>query len=202
MQPATDSASSREGKTTSRYVIDTGRSTLNVQAFSTGLLSMLGHNPKIAVRDIQGEVQFTAAEAMIEAPQVYVRMRANSLEVTDDISDKDRREIHRQMYDEVLEVERFPEIAYDCSRIVVVGSGTSFSATLNGDLTLHGETHPVDVGARVSITGDILKASGQFSVSQKEFGIAPVTVAGGAIKLKDEIKCTFNIVARRLEQTR
>jgi polyisoprenoid-binding protein YceI len=197
VQPATDSAGPRDAKAASRYAIEAGRSTFNVQAFSTGLLSVLGHNPKIAVRDIQGEVQFTVAEAAIEAPQVHVKMRASSLEVIDDISDKDRREIHRQMYDEVLEVERFPEIAYDCSRVTVDGSGASFSATLNGELSLHGETHPLDVSARVSITGDILKASGQFSVSQKEFGIAPVTVAGGAIKLKDEIKCTFNIVARK-----
>jgi len=45
--------------------------------------------------------------------------------------------------------------------------------------------------------GDTLKASGEFSVSQKQYGIAPVTVAGGAIKLKDEVKCTFNIMARK-----
>ena len=101
------------------------------------------------------------------------------------------------MYDEVLEVERYPEIVYDCSRVGVTGTGASFSAALNGDLTLHGETHPLAVSARVSITGDILKAFGQFSVSQKEFGITAVTVAGGAIKLKDEIKCTFNIAARK-----
>ena len=197
MQPATDSTRSAGSKTISRYAIDAGRSTFNVQAFSTGLLSALGHSPRIAVRDIQGEAQFTEAEGPIEAAQLHIKMKAHSLEVTDDISDKDRREIHRQMYDEVLEVERYPEIVYDCSRVTANGSGASFSATLNGELSLHGETHPVDVGARVSITGDILKASGQFSISQKEFGIVPVSVAGGAIKLKDEIKCTFNIVARK-----
>jgi polyisoprenoid-binding protein YceI len=126
-------------------------------------------------------------------------MKASSLEVIDDISDKDRGEIHRQMYSEVLEVERYPDITYDCSRVTITGTGATFSATLNGDLTLHGETRALEVPVRVSMTGSILKASGQFSVSQRTFGIAPVSVAGGAIKLKDEIKCTFNIAARKQE---
>jgi polyisoprenoid-binding protein YceI len=199
VQPGTDLAGSAESKTAARYVIDAGRSSFNVQAFSTGLLSVLGHDPKIAVRDIQGEVQFIAAESTIEAPQVHVRMKASSLEVIDDISDKDRGEIHRQMYSEVLEVERYPDITYDCSRVTITGTGATFSATLNGDLTLHGETRALEVPVRVSMTGSILKASGQFSVSQRTFGIAPVSVAGGAIKLKDEIKCTFNIAARKQE---
>lgn len=181
----------------SRYLLDAGRSTFTVQAFSTGLLSAFGHNPKISIRDIQGEVQFVAAGTSLEDPQVHIKIRADSLEVIDDISDKDRRDIHRQMYDEVLEVERFPEVLYDCSRVTLSGSGDRYWAALSGELTLHGETHPLAISARVVISGEILKASGEFSVTQKAFGIAPVTVAGGAIKLKDEIKCRFDIVARK-----
>jgi hypothetical protein len=36
-------------------------------------------------------------------------------------------------------------------------------------------------------------------VSQSDFEIAPVKVAGGALKLKDEVKLTFDIVARKQE---
>jgi polyisoprenoid-binding protein YceI len=194
---ATDAAKPASERSVACFVIDTGRSTFTVQAFSTGVLSAFGHSPKIAVREIQGIVQFTLANGSIEDPHVHVEIRAGSLEVTDDISDKDRREIHRQMYDEVLEVERYADIVYDCSRVTLDGGGDRFSCLLTGDLTLHGETHPQAVPARVVITGDVLKASGDFSVSQREYGIAPVSVAGGVIKLKDEIKCTFNIVARK-----
>jgi hypothetical protein len=45
--------------------------------------------------------------------------------------------------------------------------------------------------------GDMLRASGEFSLLQTDFGIAPVSVAGGAMKLKDELKFAFNIVARK-----
>jgi hypothetical protein len=44
--------------------------------------------------------------------------------------------------------------------------------------------------------GDMLRASGEFSIFQSEFGIPPVKVAGGALKLKDELKCAFDIVAQ------
>jgi hypothetical protein len=37
------------------------------------------------------------------------------------------------------------------------------------------------------------------SVRQSEDGIAPVTAAAGAIRIKDEVKCTFDIVAREQE---
>jgi polyisoprenoid-binding protein YceI len=197
VQSATDAARPLPDKDAARYVVDAARSTFTVQAFSTGLLSAFGHNPKIAIRDLQGEVQFAATGTTLEDAQLRLKISADSLQVIDDISDKDRREIQRQMYDEVLEVGRFPEIHYDCSRVTVSGSGDRYWAALNGELTLHGETHPLPVSARVVITGDTLRGSGEFVVRQSAYGIAPVTVAGGAIKLKDEIKCTFDIVARK-----
>jgi len=197
VQPATDTTSPGVEKTVSRYLVDAGRSTFTLQAFSTGILSAFGHNPRIAIREIKGDVQFSLADGVVSDTHVHIAIDPRSLEVIDDISDKDRREIQRQMYDEVLEVERYREIDYDCPRVTIDGSGDQFSATLSGELTLHGETHLLAVPARVSITGDTLKASGGFAVSQRQFGIAPVTVAGGAIKLKDEVKCTFNIVARK-----
>ena len=197
MQSAADAAQPTPDKAAVRYTVDAGRSTFTVQAFSTGLLSAFGHNPKIAVRDIEGEAQFVAAGTTLEDAQVHLNVKADSLQVIDDISDKDRREIRRQMYDEVLEVDRFPEIQYECSRVTLSGSGDRYWAALNGELTLHGETHPLQISARVVISGDKLRASGEFGVKQREYGIAPVSVAGGAIKLKDEIKCTFDIVAQK-----
>ena len=44
-----------------------------------------------------------------------------------------------------------------------------------------------------------MRASGEFSVRQSDYEIAPITAAAGAIKVKDEVKCTFDIVARKQE---
>jgi polyisoprenoid-binding protein YceI len=68
---------------------------------------------------------------------------------------------------------------------------------LNGELTLHGVSRPLTVPARVTINGDILKASGTFSLLQTDYDIQLVSVAGGALKVKDEVKFSFDIVARK-----
>jgi hypothetical protein len=53
------------------------------------------------------------------------------------------------------------------------------------------------LSARVVVEGDSLRASGEFTVRQSEYEIAPVSAAGGAIRVKDDLKCTFDIVARK-----
>jgi hypothetical protein len=47
--------------------------------------------------------------------------------------------------------------------------------------------------------GTFLRASGDFSLNQTDYGIKLVSVAGGALKLKDELKFSFEIVAWREE---
>jgi hypothetical protein len=43
----------------------------------------------------------------------------------------------------------------------------------------------------------MLRASGEFTLSQSVYNIKPVSVAGGALKIKDELKFSFEIVARK-----
>jgi hypothetical protein len=46
------------------------------------------------------------------------------------------------------------------------------------------------------MNGDTLRAYGEFSIRQSDYGIAPVSAAGGTLKLKDELKFNFDITAR------
>lgn len=180
---------------TVRYVIDAKGSTFMVQTSSTGLLSAFGHNPQFAVRDFEGEVDFVPGAPNFNDARVRMKIRTDSFEVADDISKKDREEIERRAHEEVLESDGFPEIVYEASRITGNGSGNRYWVTLNGELTLRGVTRNVPVTARVLVNGSSLRASGEFSVRQSEFDIPPVTAAGGTIRLKDELKCRFDIVA-------
>ena len=41
-----------------KFLIDTSASRFTVQAFATGMLSTFGHNPKIGIRDYEGEIKF------------------------------------------------------------------------------------------------------------------------------------------------
>lgn len=181
------------------YVIDAQRSTFVAQAFATGLLSAFGHDPRIAIRNFGGDLSFRLAGLTVEGSRLNIRIQADSLEVIDDISEKDKEEIHRKMSEEVLEMDRFPEILYECSRVSGSGSGDRYWVALNGELTLHGVTKSVPISARVIINGSSVRAAGDFLIRQSDYEIAPVSAAGGAIKLKDEVKLTFDIVARKEE---
>ena len=47
--------------------------------------------------------------------------------------------------------------------------------------------------------GEMLRASGDFTLKQSDYQIKPVSVAGGALKMKDELKFSFEMVARKKE---
>jgi polyisoprenoid-binding protein YceI len=180
-----------------RYLVDAKGSRFTVRAYATGMLSAFGHNPTIAIPDVQGEVQF--ASGTLEDATLRIVIQAASLVVTDDISDNDRQEIERRMHDEVLETDGFPEIIYECSHassIQKMGEGL-YLVALNGELALHGVTRNLPVSARVTLKGDIVRAAGEFSIRQSDYEIRPVSAAGGTVKLKDELKLSFDISARK-----
>jgi len=47
------------------------------------------------------------------------------------------------------------------------------------------------------MSGEGLQAQGDFSLKQTDFGIKPFSAAGGTIKLKNELKFDFEIVAHK-----
>jgi polyisoprenoid-binding protein YceI len=63
---------------------------------------------------------------------------------------------------------------------------------VHGELTLHGETRPV----RVTVEGQNGRYHGSAELRQKDFGITPVTVAGGTVKVKNEVRVEFDVVGK------
>jgi len=179
-----------------RYVIDAGKSRFVVRAFATGLLSSLGHNPTIAIREFRGEVTF-APDVPSESSLKFI-VDPRSLCVTDDVNDKDRREIERQIQEDVLESQSYPQIIFESGAISTEKMfAAQYRANISGRLSLHGVTRAVAIAAQVIAGEDTLRANGEFSISQAEYGIKKVTALGGSIKLKDELKFSFDIVAHR-----
>jgi polyisoprenoid-binding protein YceI len=183
-------------QTAVQYLIDGKKSTFTVRAFATGLLSAFGHSPTIAIPDFEGEVLLNP-EA-VEQSSMRLVIHTASLTDTDDISEKDRNEINRAMHQEVLESDSYPEIVYECSRLTSSKTGEGqYWVALNGELTLHGVKRTQPVSARVWLNGDKLRATGDFAVRQSDYEIRPASAAGGTIKLKDELRLSFDITARK-----
>jgi hypothetical protein len=163
--------------------MDSGHSVLRIRVFKSGLFSGFAHNHEIEAPIAEGSVNLSAA------PSVELRVDARKLRVLDpEVSTNDRADIQKTMDGpQVLDSIRFPEISF---RSTAVESKGDERWTVHGNLNLHGKTSPVAV--------DVMLKDGHYKGSarlkQREFGITPISLAGGTVKVKDEVVVEFDIV--------
>lgn len=179
-----------------RYVLDATASKFTVQAFAEGLFSAFGHDPVIGIRDLSGEAEFVADT--FENASLKLRFNARSMMVTNNLKEKDRQEIEQTMRGEVLEVDKYPEITFESRNISMARAGQGrYRARVIGDLTLHGVTQQnLWINGEVTMSDDGLRVKGNCAVKQTDYKIKLVSVAGGTLKNKNEVQCTFDLVAR------
>ncbi|MCI0563414.1 MAG: YceI family protein [Nitrososphaera sp.] len=179
-----------------RYKLDTSRSRFTVQAFAEGMLWTFAYNPTIAIRDFTGEVQF--APDKLDTTSLKITVKTGSLEVTDDIYQKDRQEMENKMRQEVLETSAYPDIVFQST-----STSTSkitenwYLVQIKGTLLMHGVTNNEQINAQVRILGDSLRAYGDFTLRLSNYKIKLVSGAMGTVMVKDELKFLFDIVAQK-----
>jgi polyisoprenoid-binding protein YceI len=179
-----------------RYVFDKNASRFTVQAFATGMLSAFGHNPMIGIRDFSGDVQFCAGT--FEQAAVSLSVDTTTFEVLDEMKRDDRGKLQKAMNEDVLDVEHYPTAGFASKQITVQKvSNELLQASVTGELTLRGNTQNQSFDARVTLLGDTMRISSDFTIRQSDYGIKPVSFAGGALRLKDELKFAFEVVARQ-----
>jgi len=182
------------------YVLDATKSRFVVRASVTGLLSAFGHNPTIAIRSFTGE-----AVLRPDAPELSslrFEIDAASLAVTGEVNDKDRAEMERSMREEVLETASYPVIRLESAAVRAAKiTEAMYAIKIAGNLTLHGVNRDLEIPCMVTAGDESFRAYGDFSICQTDYGIRQVTAAGGTLKLKDELKFTFDIVGHRKRES-
>ena len=184
-----------------RYRLDAGRSSFTVQAFADGMLSSFGHDPLIAIRDYEGEVEFVPGA--LGGARVRLTIRADSLAATGEVKEKDRQEIDSRMREHVLEVSKYPLIVFESASVNAsrLREGL-YRARVIGDLTLHGVKQSfVWIHAEVTFGGEEMRARGEFTLRQTDYKIKPVAAVGGMLKVKNELKFKFDITASKAVST-
>ncbi len=159
------------------------QSTITIHVHKAGLLSRFGHN-----HTVMAPVSKVTIDP--EAMSVEIVVLSKEMKVTDtEVSDKDRAQIQADMLGpKVLNAARFPEIRFKSSRIEPAGGG-HFHVT--GTLDLHGVSKEV----ALEMTGGPDHYQGKTKLKQTDFGIEPISVAGGAVKVKDELDLDLDIYA-------
>jgi polyisoprenoid-binding protein YceI len=178
------------------FQIDPSASRFVVQAFATGLLSVFGHNPRIAIADFDGQVEFIPET--FEKAKAKVTVQTSRMEVLDEMKRDDRKKLEQEMYGKVLDVDDFPTAVFETTNVIVRKLDQDLlAAQVTGELSFHGVTKTETFDARAATMGSTMRVSGEFTLRQSDYGIKPLSFAGGALRLKDELKFTFELIARK-----
>ncbi len=163
---------------------DIQRSTISIHVGKAGLFSVAGHEHWVEA-PISSGVLNESAPAHVE-----FRVEAAKMKVKPDpkIDSKTQAEIQKDMQDKTLESARFPEILFRSSHVEKEAEG---QWRVEGTLTLHGLTRPTSLSVKRS--GDAY--IGRATLRQSDFGIKPITAAGGTVRVKNELEIGFHIVA-------
>ena len=110
-------------------------------------------------------------------------------------SEKDRAEVQKNMETEVLRVSEFPRIAFESTLIERADGPDRFR--VHGNLTIRGKTQPVEISVGLTRLSDgTYRATGHSKFAQTSFGIKPIQVGGGTVKVKDELEIEFELFLR------
>ena len=165
--------------------IDVSQSHVTVRVFKQGVFAGFAHNHEIAAPIEKAEIGAS------DPPSVTVEFASGKLKVEDpDGSAKERATVQANMLGpEVLDTQQYPEIRFHSTEVKAEGPGKWEVA---GELSLHGQTHPVSF--------QVSEADGQYrgqaKLKQTEFGIKPIRIAGGAVKVKDEVVVEFAVAKK------
>jgi polyisoprenoid-binding protein YceI len=164
--------------------IDVQKSVMTVRVFKTGIFSALGHEHEISAPIKDGKLSEAdhSVEFTVDARQMKVMDK--------DVPEKDRAEIQENMLGpKVLDSGKYPDIRFRSTAVEPAGDGRW---TVSGDLTLRGQTRPVKLAVRAQ-NGHY---QGTVELKQRDFGIEPISVGGGAVKVKNELRVEFDIAAK------
>jgi polyisoprenoid-binding protein YceI len=180
-----------------RYRLDAARSKFMVHAFRGGLAWFKGHDHTIAARDFTGEAEL-ALDAVNPA-SLKMTVRAASLEETDAAFTPQQKQIIKKELDElVLETAKYPEITFQSTDVQGNLSGGQIDVKIGGNLTLHGVTKRIVIPARVTVSGETMRAQGEFEINRKDFNVNATNAFHGFVRIKHELKFTFDIVGQRV----
>jgi polyisoprenoid-binding protein YceI len=166
--------------------IDTDHSTLKIHVGKAGLFSPAGDDHWVNAPFAGGRVDDG------DSAQVAFTVDARKLTLVEDnkLSEEQQAEVQHTMHAKVLQSEEYPLISFHSTKIEKAGVNRWVVA---GELILHGQSRP--------ILGEVHYGEGAYTgrstIKQTDFGINPVTVGGGVVRVKNELEIQFVVVPIR-----
>ena len=195
--PAAPAAAARAEPGT--YTLDPAQSELAVLVRRGGTLARLGHDHVVSHPALQGsfsvpadgghatgEITVVLSELVVDDPALRARYALDTQPTPAAIEGT-----RANMLQRVLEAERFPLARLRLS------ADPRAPAAVDVDIDLHGVTRRQRVAVDWQAAQSELRARGRLVLLQTDFGMQPLTVLGGALRVEDRLEMDFDLRARR-----
>jgi polyisoprenoid-binding protein YceI len=184
------------------YTIDPASSQVHVLVYRGGPMARLGHNHVMSARALTGriwlhrdltrsgfELSFPVAQLAVDDREARL---AAGPEFPPDIPDKDKEGTRVNMLrTDVLDAATYPEVKLRSVEI----SGELPNIQVTAAITLKQVIREVVVPVQVATSERAMRAQGELTLKQTDFGIKPFSVAMGAVQVQDELRIRFDLAA-------
>jgi len=187
-----------QANSTHRFRLDSSQSKFIAHALRGGLLWFKGHEHLVAAREFNGEAEITPDK--ITPASLRLTVKTDSMvETSNAFTEPQKQIINKELREIVLEPAKYPEIVFKSTAVTgkQLGNG-QYDLKIAGDLTLHGVTRHIVIPAKVTLTGNNLRAIGEFSIDRGDFNVKATSAFHGMVRVREKVKFTFDIVGHRM----
>ncbi len=199
--PATVNTTGAAGGTP--YKVDTGASEIWLFLHADGPLAKVGHTHVITNHDLRGtvwlhpqaeqsgcEVQIPVNSFVVDDPKERASAGAEYAEPLDEAARSGTRD--HMLGDKQLNAAQFPSVTLQCRHLTIGAQGT----TVQLSVMLRDHASQLSVPVKWHQQGNTLQAEGELSFTQTSVGLEPYSLLLGALRVSDQIKVHFRLVAR------
>jgi YceI-like domain len=184
------------------FRVDSAASLLTVRVYRGGALARAGHNHVIASHSLMGvvrvpedparasfDIHLPVSELVVDEEELRARAGPDFPPgVPDDAKAGTKRNM---LGPALLEADRYPEIILQSEAMQRGPEGLEAQVRV----VVRDRASSVIVPLQYTLGGDRLEVQGELALRQTDLGVTPFSLFGGALRVLDEIKVQFDIVA-------
>ena len=192
------------GSAPARTVYEIVESDVTVRVYRDGPLARLGHNHVIASTAVTGRIELgepvsaSTLELALPLDSLTVddpaRRLAAGSDFPDTLTEADREGTRRNMLGSaLLDAARFPVMRL--ASVAVEEREDALRVTTRVEVA--GNVRELVVPVVTELRDGALVARGEFTVTHADLGLTPFSVALGALRVREDLRVTFHLVARK-----
>ena len=174
-----------------RACVVPGRGHFRIEVGTAGLFGAFAHDHVIEAEKVEGCATMDAKD--IAHSSIKLDFSTAGLRVLDPKESKeDRAKVQKTMETEVLRISEYPHVIFESAS--AKSAGAKGELLVQGTLTIRGTRQQVSIPVTVTQMNDgTYRATGQYRFKQSSFQIKPIQLAGGTVKVKDELRTEFEL---------